>query len=109
MPLQLTEKPAAGSLPVYVVTKDSFRTVDLGTGARAWAEANGFTGQEGRVLILPDENGRVAGALLGATAEQGGFSGLATGTLARRLPAGNWHFATDMEDGALAALGLMLG
>ncbi|MEO3384827.1 leucyl aminopeptidase family protein [Mesorhizobium sp. CAU 1741] len=109
MPLQLTAKPTAASLPVYIVTKEAFANVDIGERSRAWAEANGFHGQEGRVLMLPGEDGGIAGALFGAPADHSGFSGLATGTLARQLPAGDWHFANAPDDADLAMLGLMLG
>ena len=35
------------------------------TGAVAWAEANGFSGEAGRTLLVPGADGAVAGALFG--------------------------------------------
>ena len=109
MPVTLADKPSKNSLPVHLVTKDSFKTLSLDDASQAWAKANGFSGQEGRILVLPGENGTVAGALFGVPADNAGFAPLATGALARQLPEGDWHFASAPSDPDLAALGLMLG
>ncbi len=109
MPLKLTEKPARDARPVHLVTKKSFEQLDLDDRSRAWAAANGFSGQAGKLLVLPGEGGAVAGALFGVAAERGGFAPLETGTLARQLPDGAWRFAGQVEEPELAALGLALG
>lgn len=109
MPLKLTEKPARDARPVHLVTKESFEQLDLDGQARAWAKANGFSGQAGRLLLLPGDGGKVAGALFGVAASRGGFSPLETGTLARQLPDGAWRFAGRPDEPELAALGLALG
>jgi leucyl aminopeptidase len=109
MTLTLTDKPAETSLPVHLVTKDTFSTVALDDATRAWATANGFAGQEGRLLVVPGDNGAIVGALFGIPAEPGGFAPLATGALARLLPEGDWHFASTPAVPELAALGVLLG
>lgn len=109
MPLELTDKPGRGSRPVHLVTTENFAELELDAAAEAWTKANGFSGQDGRLLLLPGKDGGIAGALFGIPSLQGGFSGLATGTLARQLPAGAWHFAATPQDAELAALGLLLG
>ncbi|TGP21865.1 leucyl aminopeptidase family protein, partial [Mesorhizobium sp. M1D.F.Ca.ET.234.01.1.1] len=74
--------------------------------AIAWARANGFSGEAGRTLVLPGQDGGLAGALFGMG---DGESALALGALARALPEGDWHFASDLRQPDLAALALVLG
>lgn len=109
MSLTLTDKVSEGSRPVHLVTKESFAALDLGASAKAWAEANAFTGKAGQLLILPGADGEIAGAIFGVADKRNAYSPLATGTLARQLPAGAWHIEDDIEDADLAALGLLLG
>lgn len=109
MHLKLTDKAARDALPVHLVTKKSFAKLDIGAQARAWAKANGFTGQAGRLLVLPGERSEVAGALFGLPERADGFSPLATGALARQLPDGAWRFHETPDAPDLAALGLALG
>ena len=109
MPLKLIEKPATNSKPVHLVTKASFAALDLDGHARAWADSHGFKGQEGKLLTLPGSDGRPSGVLYGMPGDNDGFSSLATGALARQLPAGGWHFADMPAQPELAALGVALG
>ena len=109
MPVEFTDKKSADSKPVYLVAKDGLDDAGLDAAAKAWARANDFDGQADRVLIVPGENGAVAGALLGTGAGDEGYGTLATGTLARKLPKGDWFFATRPADADQAAIGLALG
>ena len=109
MPVTLIDRPAAGSRPVHLVTKDDFDRLDLSPAERGWAKANGFSGQAGRLLVMPDAGGGIAGALFGHDADADPLAPLATGALARRLPDGGWHFAADPAKPELAALALLLG
>ncbi|TKT74963.1 leucyl aminopeptidase family protein [Aquamicrobium sp. LC103] len=109
MPLQLIEKSKSAALPVHLVAKGGLANAQIGDAARTWAEANGFCGEPGRVLLLPGEGGKLAGALFGLPEETGGFASLTTGALARQLPGGDWKFAGEPADPSLAALGLVLG
>jgi leucyl aminopeptidase len=109
MPLKLTDKAARDARAVRLVTKKSFADLDIGAQARAWAKANGFAGQAGRLLVLPGEAGVIAGALFGLPERADGFSPLATGALARQLPDGAWRFQETPDAPDLAALGLALG
>src|SRR5690554_1279898 len=83
MPLTLTDKIMPGSRPVHLVTKANFAALELDAGARAWAEANGFSGKVGQLLVLPGADGSISGALFGVADKRAGFSPLATGALAR--------------------------
>lgn len=109
MPLKLTDKAARDARAVRLVTKKSFVDLDIGAQARAWAKANGFAGQAGRLLVLPGEAGEIAGALFGMPERADGFSPLATGALARQLPEGMWLFNDTPDAADLATLGLVLG
>lgn len=109
MPVELIEKKSRRSLPVHLIAKNGLDGAGLDAAASAWAKGNSFTGETGRVLLLPDARGGVAGALFGLGKEQDGFGALMTGTLSRTLPEGDWHFAGPPADSHNAALGLVLG
>lgn len=73
-----------------------------------WAASNAFSGQRGRLLALPDEDGRIAGYLFGLGSREG-RPGLITGLAAAALDAGNYRLEGDFGDPTLAALGFRLG
>jgi leucyl aminopeptidase len=104
MPVELIARKPKRSLPVHLVADPSKH--DLPQPARAWAEANGFSGEAGKTLVLPGENGSLAGALFGLDPDH---RALPLGALARALPAGDWHFSEAPGKPDLAALALVLG
>ncbi|RWO34391.1 MAG: leucyl aminopeptidase family protein [Mesorhizobium sp.] len=106
MPVELIERELKTTLPVHLVAKDRLDAAGLASSSLAWARANGFSGQAGRTLILPGENGGLAGALFGTGDGEGA---LAIGALARALPAGDWHFASTLTVPEIAAIALALG
>ncbi|TIL59556.1 leucyl aminopeptidase family protein [Mesorhizobium sp.] len=106
MPVELIERELKTTLPVHLVAKDRLDAAGLASSSLAWARANGFSGQAGRTLILPGENGGLAGALFGTGDGEGA---LAIGALARALPAGDWHFASTLAEPEIAAIALALG
>ncbi|RWO46417.1 leucyl aminopeptidase family protein [Mesorhizobium sp.] len=106
MPVELIERELKTTLPVHLVAKDRLDAAGLASSSLAWARANGFSGQAGRTLILPGENGGLAGALFGTGDGEGA---LAIGALARALPAGDWHFASTVAEPEIAAIALALG
>jgi leucyl aminopeptidase len=73
----------------------------------AWAKANQFKAESGRVLVCPDEQGQVAQVLLGLGGDEPPDLFL-PGKLARLLPAGTYSFAGGIGDERLAALGWLL-
>jgi leucyl aminopeptidase len=73
-----------------------------------WAEANGFTGQRGRLLTLPGEDGDIAGYLFGLGAAEGRPK-LVLGLAAAALEPGRYHLAGALGDPTVAALGFRLG
>ncbi len=109
MTLELIDRKARGSRPVHLVASGGIDAAGLDRTALAWAAANGFTGETGKVLVVPAADGAVAGALFGLPDGDNGFGMLGTGALARALPEGDWHFAGKPDDGHIATLGLALG
>ncbi len=105
MPVTFVAGPLADALPIHFCRPDEPVPQD----ARAWAEANGFAAEAGRVLVYPGPSGRPAGALLGVGKDIGGHAPLLSGALAKALPAGNWRLEGGLSDRRLAALGLALG
>jgi leucyl aminopeptidase len=106
MPVELIERKLKTTLPVHLVAKDRLDAVGLASSWLAWAKANGFSGEAGRTLIIPGENGALAGALFGTGDGEGA---LAVGAMARALPEGDWHFASAPAEPELAAIALALG
>ncbi len=107
-PIELTDRQAEGSRPVHLIEKGTLAEKGLQPAVLAWAQDNGFSGKAGETLVFPDEAGRLGGALFGMEAAEG-LAALATGTLARVLPEGDWHFADTPDKPHLACLGLLLG
>ncbi|RUM99226.1 leucyl aminopeptidase family protein [Pseudaminobacter arsenicus] len=109
MPLELIEKKQKKSRPIYLLANGDLENAGLDGTALAWADNNGFSGDAGRVLILPGAEGAIGGALFGLGKADEAKGALACGTLARTLPEGDWHFATKPADPFLSSLGIALG
>ena len=109
MPIEFVAKASRRSLPVHPIAKDRLGEAGLDKAAAAWAQANGFAGEAGRVLVLPGKDGAMSGALFGLGKGDGEYGALGFGALAKALPEGDWHFATKLDDPTLAAIGLELG
>jgi leucyl aminopeptidase len=109
MPVEISASPLPGSRPVHLIGKNGLADAELDGTTLEWAAANGFTGEAGRLLVVPGEAGTIGSALFGIGEEVGGFAPLLTGTLGKMLPSGNWHFGNPPADPELAALGLLLG
>ncbi|UVK43573.1 M17 family metallopeptidase [Mesorhizobium sp. AR07] len=106
MPVELVEKKLQSALPVHLVARDGLETAGLAPAAIAWATANGFSGEAGRTLIVPGENGALGGALFGVSDGEGA---LALGALSRALPEGDWRFAAAPAEPELAISALVFG
>lgn len=106
MPVELVEKKLQGALPVHLVAKNALEAAGLPPSTIVWARANGFSGETGRTLALPGENGTLGGALFGIGDDEGA---LALGALAKALPEGDWHFVSTPAEPELAAIALALG
>lgn len=99
---------SAVSLPVWCVTKDTFAAAPIPEAARRFAEAAGFSGAAGKLLLLPNADGGLAGALFGI-APAPKADAFATGALPGLLPEGIWRLEGEVPSPRLAALAFALG
>ena len=96
--------------PIWFVNAETWREVRaaIGETAARFADACRFEPKPGRLQLLPDASGALAGVLFGeASAKEG--DALAAGKLATALPAGKYRFANAPKEAELAALGFLLG
>ncbi|MBV1705525.1 MAG: leucyl aminopeptidase family protein [Hyphomicrobiales bacterium] len=104
--------PDASAIPVRFVDRASWpvRAARLAAPARGWAEATGFTGEAGAVLLVPAPDGRIAEVHFGV--EPAGSrkrDPFGPGKLATVLPAGVYAFDLEGAEAATAALAFLLG
>lgn len=94
--------------PVHLVGEGKEEALSLSASQRAWVKAHGFTGQRGKLLALPHENGEVALYLfgIGAVADRSPF---VAGVAAAALPAGNYRLQGEVDDQTAASIGFRLG
>jgi leucyl aminopeptidase len=109
MPLTIQSKKADQARPIHCVARDKLAESGANDAALAWARANRFTGEAGKVLVIPGPDGDAAGAFLGLDMNAPGLGALAAGALAKALPEGDWYFEGALERPTLAALGAALG
>ena len=95
-------------LPIQFVPEGKSLPKALDAVQRKWARANGFSGQRGRLLALPDASGALAGYLFGIGAAEG-RPGLVAGLASAALEAGRYRLEGDIGEPTLAALGFRLG
>jgi leucyl aminopeptidase len=95
-------------IPVIVVAAGGKLPEKLTPAQRKWASTNGFKGQRGRLLPVPDANGNVAAYLFGAGAGDDRPT-LVTGLAAASLEPGHYRLEGDLGDPTYAALGFRLG
>ena len=96
------------SLPLIVVEEGGLAQAGLPQASLAWAQANGFSGQRGRLLSLPSAEGTIGGYLFGVGPEEG-RPALVMGLAGAALAAGDYHLAGAYGDPALATIGFRLG
>lgn len=109
MPVTIQPKRADNARPIYCVARDRLAEAGAGDAALAWARANRFIGEAGKVLVFPGPDGEAAGAFLGVDINASGLAALGAGALARSLPEGDWYFAGPLDRPSLATLGAVLG
>ena len=99
------------ALPIwFVAAKDDAQLQGLTEIQRNWVEARGWSPKAGAVLLLPNESGGIAGALLGTGGEDWAEqSPLLPGALPGALPPGDYRFASKLPDPELATLAWLAG
>ncbi|MBN8921155.1 MAG: leucyl aminopeptidase family protein [Rhizobiales bacterium] len=97
--------PDADATPIWLVDGETYGTAreTLGSISVAFADAAGFEPKSGRVLLVPDAKGGLAGVLAGVepASKRGRDRSL--------LPAGTYRFEARAADVRLAALAFALG
>ena len=94
---------------ITCVWQDDQKSLDsLSEAQKAWVEANSFTGQEGKLLALPDANGAISQYVFGL-GKKGKSNPLVTGLAAAQLNEGTFDLEGDFLDPTTAALGFRLG
>ncbi|WP_292067219.1 leucyl aminopeptidase family protein [Brevundimonas sp. UBA7664] len=93
---------AEGAIPVRFVGPD----VPVDAALRGWADANGFKGKPGQLLVAPDGLGGIAAVLVGVG---DAFDPMAARALPARLPPGLYRLEAGPEDARRAALAFLLG
>ncbi len=96
------------ALPVYLVSKDDLKSEHDNLDVERWIRQINFKANEGDLQLVPGSNGQLAGALFGAGADIKANPMLA-GTLAKKLPDGDWYLADEGDSKAQLALGFGLG
>ncbi|WP_421953098.1 leucyl aminopeptidase family protein [Pelagibacterium sp.] len=96
------------TLPIICVTENGVKTANISETHRAWARSNGFVGQSGKLLALPDKEGEIGAYLFGLGSEVN-RSALVLGLAASALAAGTYRLEGDYGDPTLASLGFRLG
>lgn len=99
---------ADSPLPVICVAENDLGAAGLDPRQARWAEANGFSGQRGRLLPLPDAEGGRAGYLFGMGAPDDTIQ-FVTGLAAAMLEPGRYRLEGALGDPTHAALGFRLG
>ena len=97
------------AVALHAVSTADWEAFAAARGARlaAWAKANDFKGQSGRVLVVPGDDGAIETALLGLGEND---DLLVFGAAAEKLPAGDYRIAAPGAlPAAAAALGFALG
>src|SRR3954447_5070226 len=104
--------PVGASIPVWFVNTDNWTKVrgQLGAAAQRFAESAKFEPKAGQSLLLPGDNGALAGVLFGIeVADKPGKDRFLPGRLPGLLPPGTYRFANAPHDTRLAALAFALG
>ena len=100
------------SIPIWFVSASNWDAARAGIGevAAKFAEASAFKPKPGRLQLLPDATGALAGVLFGEDDNDDDvFGRLGAGKLGSSLPAGEYRFANAPRNPELAALGFQLG
>ncbi|MCZ8182745.1 MAG: leucyl aminopeptidase family protein [Beijerinckiaceae bacterium] len=103
---------ASKATPILIVAEEAWKEIAAGLSvpARRFAETHGFEGKSGKVLAVPDAEGRIEAVLFGT----GKDSGLAenpflAGKLPAELPAGRYRLEGTLARPDLVALAFRLG
>jgi leucyl aminopeptidase len=99
------------ALPIWFVASEEDATLaELSAGQRRWLAARDWTPKPGAVLLVPKDDGSLAGALFGTGSEHWpSETPLLAGALPAALPPGDWRFATPLAEPELATIAWLTG
>jgi leucyl aminopeptidase len=101
----------AGAVPIVALSKSGFAVWREQASAREreWAAATGFSGEPGKLALVPDDAGRLDRVLLGMLEDEAAMWALAG--LSESLPPGAYRLepAPEPADASRLALGWALG
>ncbi|RDV04461.1 leucyl aminopeptidase family protein [Undibacter mobilis] len=97
--------------PIWFVHAGNAEAVMAGFGERerTFAAAAGFEAKPGRLLLIPAQDGKLAGVLFGLEKPGDTIDTFRPGALVNLLPAGTYRFANAPHDARLAALAFATG
>ena len=97
--------------PIWFVHAGNAETVLAGFGERerTFAAAAGFEAKPGKLLLIPAQDGKLAGVLYGLEKPGDPIDVFRPGALVNLLPAGTYRFANAPHDARLAALAFATG
>jgi leucyl aminopeptidase len=103
--------PGTAATPIHLAASATDPGLSgLSAEQRGWVEAQGWSGNPGSVLLLPDGKGGLGGALLGTGGKDWCLQApLLAGALPGALPEGDYRFAAKLPDPELAAFGFLAG
>lgn len=98
-------------IPVHLISSAADPALEgLREAERNWLAAQGWSGKQGSVLLLPNGEGSLAGVLLGTGGKDwAAETPLLPGVLPNALPEGDYRFASPLPDPELAALAFLAG
>jgi leucyl aminopeptidase len=98
------------AVPIWLVQSEEALPEALSAAQRNWVAAQNWSAQPGAVLLLPGEDGKRAGVLLGTgDGDWRGPDPLLPGVLPAALPPGDYGFAAALDDPTLAAFAWLAG
>ncbi|MGB3339130.1 MAG: leucyl aminopeptidase family protein [Devosia sp.] len=100
--------PKANIIPLICVDEGGLSGADIPAVHATWAQANGFSGQRGRLLALPAADGALSAYLFGM-GDAVRRPALVTGLAGANLSAGTYRLEGALGDPTLAAIGFRLG
>ena len=97
--------------PIWFVHAGNAETVLAGFGERerTFSAAAGFEAKPGKLLLIPAQDGKLAGVLYGLEKPGDPIDVFRPGALVNLLPAGTYRFANAPHDARLAALAFATG
>src|SRR2546421_8056465 len=95
-----------GAVPLTVLSKPGLAAWREGAPARErdWAAATGFTGEAGKLALVPDQAGKLGRVLVGASENDAAMWALAG--LSEKLPEGDYRLETRARRGGPTRLPL---